>query len=103
MKHARPTALNQFADLLDALRSLPGLIEKTRGVFYRGSVAFLHFHESAAGVLADLRTPFGWKRFALAETDDQRTVFSIARTLAGSAMNSTPSTKPKVAQVSRLC
>jgi hypothetical protein len=45
MKHAGPSALDQLDALLDELRDLPGLREKSPGVFYRGSRAFLHFHE----------------------------------------------------------
>jgi hypothetical protein len=40
---------------LTALRKLPGLQEKSRGVFYRRSRAFLHFHEDPTGLYADLR------------------------------------------------
>jgi hypothetical protein len=31
--------------LLERLRAFPQLTERTRGTFYRGSKAFLHFHE----------------------------------------------------------
>ncbi len=31
------------------------MIEKGRGVFYRKSRAFLHFHEDSTGLYADLR------------------------------------------------
>ena len=37
--------------------TLPGLIEKKRGVFYRKSRAFLHFHEDPKGMFADLSDP----------------------------------------------
>lgn len=55
MKHAGATALDRLEPLLAALRALPGLKEKARGVFYRGGRAFLHFHEDPAGLIADLR------------------------------------------------
>lgn len=41
------------------MRALPGPVEKTRGVFYLKSRAFLHFHEDPAGLFADLRDAQG--------------------------------------------
>jgi hypothetical protein len=55
VRHARPAALDDLEDLLVRLRELPGLTEKSRGTFYRQSKAFLHFHEDAAGLFADVR------------------------------------------------
>ena len=55
MKHAGPAALDALEPLLAALRALPGLTEKKRGVFYVKSRAFLHFHEDARGLFADIR------------------------------------------------
>jgi hypothetical protein len=37
------------------LRALEGVTERGRGVFYRKSRAFLHFHEDPSGLYADLR------------------------------------------------
>jgi hypothetical protein len=62
MKHASDGALDQLDDLLAAIRGIPGLIEKKRGVFYRKSKAFLHFHEDPAGLFADLRPGSEWLR-----------------------------------------
>ncbi len=55
MKHVTPTGLDELDGLLDDLRGVEGLTEKTRGVFYRGSRAFLHFHEDQTGLYADVR------------------------------------------------
>ena len=55
MKHAGPAALDQLEPLLTELRALEELKEKARGVFYRRSRAFLHFHEDPSGLHADLR------------------------------------------------
>jgi len=41
--------------MLARLRKLDGLKEKSRGTFYRGSSAFLHFHEDPAGMFADIK------------------------------------------------
>ncbi len=59
MKHAGQAALDQLEPTLAALRALPGLTEKGRGVFYRKSRAFLHFHEDQKGLFADLRDSEG--------------------------------------------
>ena len=59
MKHAGEQALDVLEALLVALRALPGMTEKKRGVFYRRSKAFLHFHEDPAGLFADLRSAAG--------------------------------------------
>jgi hypothetical protein len=54
MRHAREGDLDRLEDLLIQLRTLPGLVEKKRGVFYRKSRAFLHFHEDPKGLFADI-------------------------------------------------
>ena len=59
MKHAGAAALDRLEPLLAAVRALPGPVEKTRGVFYLKSKAFLHFHEDPAGLFADLRDAQG--------------------------------------------
>ena len=55
MKHAGEIALDQLEPLLARVRALPGLTERTRGVFYRKSRAFLHFHEDPKGLFGDVR------------------------------------------------
>lgn len=56
MRHVRDIDLDALEPLLVRLRALPGLVEKKRGVFYRKSRAFLHFHQDPAGLFADVRT-----------------------------------------------
>jgi len=41
--------------LLSSLRAIDGLKEKSRGTFYRGSKAFLHFHEHEGDIVCDVR------------------------------------------------
>jgi hypothetical protein len=55
VKHAGPAALDALEPLLAAIRAHESLKEKSRGVFYRGSKATLHFHEDPDGLFADLR------------------------------------------------
>jgi hypothetical protein len=50
------------------------LKEKTRGIFYHKSAAFLHFHEDAGGLFADLRSNDLFQRFAV----NKRKVFTAA-------------------------
>jgi hypothetical protein len=63
MKHAGPPALDQLEPVLAKLRKLDGLRERKRGAFYRGSSAFLHFHEDQAGFFADLKVAGDFVRF----------------------------------------
>lgn len=55
MRHARSEALDELEPTLEQLRALPGVREKSRGTFYRGSTAFLHFHEDPTGIHADVK------------------------------------------------
>lgn len=57
MRHARGQDLDRLDRLLIELRTLPGLTEKKRGIFYRKSRAFLHFHEDPKGMFADISDP----------------------------------------------
>ena len=56
MRHARAEDLDLLEPLLARLRAFPALTERSRGVFYRKSQAFLHFHADPAGLFADVRT-----------------------------------------------
>jgi hypothetical protein len=59
VKHAGAQALDTLEPLLAELRALPGMVERSRGVFYVKSQAFLHFHEDPAGLFADIRDDGG--------------------------------------------
>lgn len=79
MKHAGQDALDQLEPLLAQLRPLPGMVEKKRGVFYRKSKAFLHFHEDPKGLFADLRDAAGvdFDRFDVTASDDQAALLTL--------------------------
>ncbi|HUJ03942.1 MAG TPA: hypothetical protein VLW75_09915 [Rhizomicrobium sp.] len=62
MKHAGPAALDKLEPLLAELRKFP-LKEKSRGTFYRGARAFLHFHEHGNEFYADMRLAGEFERF----------------------------------------
>jgi hypothetical protein len=55
VRHITDARLDGIDTLLDQLRSIDGLTERKRGVFYRKSKAFLHFHEDGDDVYADVR------------------------------------------------
>ena len=59
MKHASAATLDALEPLLAGLRGVPGLVEKSRGVFYRKGRAFLHFHEDPKGLFGDIRDADG--------------------------------------------
>ena len=63
MRHARPEDLDRLESLLASLRKIPGMKEKSRGTFYRGSRAFLHFHEDKGAFYADVRLGDDFERF----------------------------------------
>lgn len=76
MKHAGPAALDALEPLLVRLRTLPGLKEKSRGIFYLNSKAFLHFHEDPAGLFADLREDGDFTRYEVTSAEGQDTLFA---------------------------
>lgn len=79
MRHARPAALDELEALLEALRALPGLKETRRGVFYRKSRSFLHFHEDPAGLFADLRSDTGaWERIDVTTSEGRAALLDAA-------------------------
>jgi hypothetical protein len=55
MRHATSADLERIDELLESLRSLSELVEKSPGVFYRRGRAFVHFHADPAGLFADAR------------------------------------------------
>jgi hypothetical protein len=81
MKHAGPEALDQLEELLAALRELPGLREKSRGAFYRGSRAFLHFHEDPTGLFADVRFGDDFERLNVTTTKEQHALLGRVRSV----------------------
>ena len=77
MRHARDQDLDRVEGLLIELRTLPGLTEKKRGVFYRKSRAFLHFHEDPKGMFADLSDP--QERIDVTQAPGQAALMAAAR------------------------
>jgi hypothetical protein len=79
MKHAGKETLATLAPLLERLRGMPGLVEKSTGVFYLRSKAFLHFHEDPAGIFADVRLGgVEFERFEMTKRGENAFVAKVA-------------------------
>jgi len=76
VRHAREAALDELEPLLTRLRDVPGLTERTRGVFYRKSKAFLHFHEDPTGFYADVRLTDDFERFRAQTPAEQESLLA---------------------------
>ena len=72
MRHAGPDTIKHLEPLLTELRAIPELREKTPGTFYRGSRAFLHFHEDPTGFFADVRLDQDFERVRVTTAAEQR-------------------------------
>jgi hypothetical protein len=79
VKHVTPAGLGELEEVLSELRLLDGLTEKKRGVFYRGSRAFLHFHEDPTGMYADVRVDTEFERLRVATKAERRRLLSVVR------------------------
>ncbi|MCA0176348.1 MAG: hypothetical protein LCH73_08700 [Proteobacteria bacterium] len=84
MRHATAASLHALAPLLAQLRALPGLVERRPGIFYLRAHAFLHFHEDAAGLFADVKLDRQrFERHTVSTPAQQQAVLAaIARVLA---------------------
>ena len=81
MRHATSEGLSQLEPLLAQLRLVPGLVEKNRGIFYRKSRAFLHFHEDPSGLHADVRFGQDFERVRVESDAEQQALLSRIHTL----------------------
>ena len=79
MRHAGEGALQQLEPLLATLRRVPGLRERNWGTFYRGSKAFLHFHEDPAGLFADIRLGAEFQRMRVSTKAERDQLVRMVR------------------------
>lgn len=79
MKHAGSASLDQLDNTLGVLRELPGMNEKSRGVFYRRGKAFLHFHEDPTGLYADLRAGDVFDRYPVNTATERAKFVGLVR------------------------
>jgi hypothetical protein len=83
MKHAGDLALDTIEPMLSELRRLEGIRERKRGVFYRRSSAFIHFHEDPAGMFADVRRGDGeWLRLPVNTSSERRRFVRLSKELS---------------------
>jgi hypothetical protein len=78
MKHAGPAEFDRLEKLLEQLRGLAGLKEKSRGTFYRGARAFLHFHGHGDELYADIRLHEEFERFPVTTAAQQKALLARA-------------------------
>ena len=73
--------------LLRQLRELPGVREKSPGIFYCRGAAFVHFHAEPGRLIADLKKPggSGFDRYPLDTAAAQRKLVDDAKRRAGRA------------------
>ena len=76
MKHASAQTLQQRSDLLDQIRQRQGLKEKKLGIFYCKSKSFLHFHEDAAGLFADISSGDQFRRYPVNTTKERHALLT---------------------------
>lgn len=81
MPRADAAALALLAPLLRQLRDIKGVREERPGIFYARRDAFVHFHEDAGGLYADLKKSggAGFDRYPLATPAQQRKLVDDAR------------------------
>lgn len=81
MRHATAKTLARLEPLLAQLRKMAALGERKPGTFYRGSRAFLHFHEDAAGDFADVKVGGEWERMRVATRSERAVLLRRVRAL----------------------
>jgi hypothetical protein len=81
MRHATAQTLKMIEPLLEEIRSVPGLVEKKPGVFYRRSKAFLHFHEDPSGLHADVRFDEDFERVRAETVVERKALMARIRAL----------------------
>jgi len=81
MARAGAEALRTLQPLLRQLREIKGVKETQPGTFYARRDAFIHFHDEAGVLHADLKKPggSGFDRFALATPAEQRKLVDEAK------------------------
>jgi hypothetical protein len=73
MGHTKPEMLADLAGELEVVRGLEGIKERSPGVFYYRSTAFLHFHDKDGKRWADVKTPRGYREIDIEFQPDART------------------------------
>jgi hypothetical protein len=85
VRHATQDDLDRIATLLAELRGLAQLRERKPGNFWRASRAFVHFHEDAGDLYADVRLDGQFKRLKVTGAQEQASFLSQVREALGPA------------------
>jgi len=85
LKHATTSTITRLAPLVRALRVFSELREPRPGTFYRGSQAFLHFHEDLAGDFADVKVGREWERWCVTTQRERAALLRRVRSLLASS------------------
>ena len=85
MAHADEAALQRLLPLLRQLREIKTLREMKPGIFYLKGGAFIHFHDEAGVLVADLKkaSGSGFDRYAVDTPTGQRKLVDDAKRRAG--------------------
>ena len=85
MAHADEAALKPLLPLLRQLREIKGLREMKPGIFYLKGSAFIHFHDEAGALVADLKKAggSGFDRYPVDTPPGQRKLVDDAKRRAG--------------------
>ena len=85
MAHADEAALQRLLPLLRHLREIKGLREMKPGIFYMKGSAFIHFHDEAGVLVADLKKAggSGFDRYPVDTPPGQRKLVDDAKRRAG--------------------
>jgi hypothetical protein len=67
------------------LRAFSALHEPRPGAFYRGSQAFLHFHEDPTGDFADVKVGREWERARVTTQRERAALLRRVRALLASS------------------
>jgi hypothetical protein len=93
MKHASARTLRELESLLTHIRGIDGLVERKPGIFYRGSSAFLHFHEDASGFFADVKlNGASFERMPVSTAQERRVFWHVVRSGVARTLPSSRST-----------
>ena len=79
MRHATEEDLDRLEAVLAELRGMPGLRERKRGSFSRGSRAFCHFHEDAGDLYVDVRIGSSFERMRITSASERAAFLSQVR------------------------
>ena len=80
MAHADEEGLKRLLPLIRQLREIKGLKEMKPGIFYLKGSAFIHFHDEAGALVADLkRARGGFDRYPVDTPVGQRKLLDDAK------------------------